>query len=126
MASKQCSHWAFLDKLTVSEHPMHGSICNSQTQTQHDGLVCLFVWRVTVSATMQQSKGALQGGLVIITAKYGTHAAIEEADAEARQRRHAEQQHSQQQQRQDLEHTEQPHQPPQQPSAAGNRIHVSA
>lgn len=68
-------------------------------------------------ATRKLRQELAKGGLVIISAKYGTHAAIEEADAEARQRRHEEQQHSQQQQRQDLEHTEQPHQPPQQPSA---------
>lgn len=62
-----------------------------------------------------------KGGLVIISAKYGTHAAIEEADEEARQRRHTEQQDSEQRrQREDLEHTEPPHyQQPQQPPPAG-------
>lgn len=64
----------------------------------------------------------LQGGLVIISAKYGTHEAIEEADAEARQRRHREQQDDEQQHRQrhDLEHTEPPHQQPHPPSPTGD------
>ena len=52
--------------------------------------------------------GALQSGLVIVRASYGTPAAIEAADAESRQQRHSGQQQDQQQQqrrRSDLEDT---------------------
>lgn len=65
----------------------------------------------------------LQGGLVIIRAKYGPHAAIEDSIRHSRQLRLAHQQHGgQQQQQQDQQQQQQDlhpnHPPPQQPQAA--------
>ncbi|KAL3162704.1 hypothetical protein ABBQ38_008745 [Trebouxia sp. C0009 RCD-2024] len=56
-------------------------------------------------------------GLVILRAKYGPHAAIQESDTQARQLRNAHQQEDRQQLEQQHQHPE-PHPPQQQPQAA--------